>query len=128
MAWFTGHPFAGSWTRPWESTRRPGRSCWHYPDSRPRLLTLSLGGGEGVEQLAEFGEFDGLGEVGQRAVGKQAADDALGGVGGKDHYGNGGGGGFGLEFTEYLVSVQVRQMQVEQDDIGHVLGGVFEAG
>src|SRR5580658_9548551 len=112
------------WPSPQKPRRRAGRpGAWTEPP-----LVLTLGGGEGVDQFTEFGELDGLGEVGERAAGQQAADDATGGVGGKDHHGNGGGGGFGLEFAEYLVSVQVRQVQVEQDEVRKVPDGAFEAG
>src|ERR1700691_65497 len=106
----------GSTCRPWK--RRAG-CCWPSPPKPRRragrpgawtepLLVGTLDGGEGVDQLAEFGELDRLGQVGERAAGEQAADDAVGGVGGKDHHGNGGGGGVRLESAEDLVSVEVR--------------------
>ena len=54
-------------------------------------------------------------------------DDGAGCVGGKDNYGDGGGGRFGLEFAEYLVSMHVGQVQVEQDEVGDIPGGAFDA-
>src|SRR5580698_8452707 len=115
MAWFIGPPFAA-----------PEHSRWHDRDRC--LLPLVPEPGEAVEQLAELGELDGLGEVGERAAGQQAADDAAGGVGGKDDHGDGGGDRISLELVEYLVSLQVGQVQVEQDDVGHVPDGAFDAG
>src|ERR1700691_1102692 len=108
MAWPTGPPSAARGQTPRENAWRPGRSCWRDRDGGRRLLVGTLDGGEGVDQLAEFGELDRLGQVGERAAGQQAADDAVGGVGGKDHHGNGGGGGVRLESAEDLVSVEVR--------------------
>src|ERR1700680_3391075 len=127
MEWFMGVASAGrrggggggSW---W------GRcSCWCLSCRRAVLVVLG-GSGEGVEQVAEFGEVEGLGEVGERAAGEQAADDTWGGLGGQDHDRDGGGGWFGSEFLEDVLAVDVAQVQVEQDEAGNVAGGAFEAG
>src|ERR1700683_3602726 len=102
------------------------RSRWHDGDRWPRLLVSEPG--EAVEHFAELGELDGLGEVCEHAAGQQAVDDAAGGVGGKDDHGNGGGGRVGLEFVEYLVSLEVGQVQVEQNDVRHIPDGALQAG
>src|ERR1017187_7734041 len=86
------------------------------------------GGGKGVEQVAELGEVEGLGEVGQRAAGQQAADDTRGGLSGEDHDRDASGDRLGPEFLEDLLAVDVAQVEIEQQEVGNVPDGAFEAG
>ena len=68
-------------------------------------------GREGVEQAAEFGEDEGLGEVGPRTEGQQAPDDARGGVSGEDHHGDVSRARLRPESFEDLLSVEFGQVE-----------------
>jgi hypothetical protein len=84
-------------------------------------------GREGVEQLAELGELEGLGEIGERTVGEEAADDTRGGISGQDHHGDGRGDRFGPELFEHLFSVQIVQVEIEENEVGNVPDRAFDA-
>src|ERR1019366_3967844 len=134
---FTPNP--SGWTllevRSPEGSGLPSRarsgSCWYRSGHRAGLMVLGGGGGgggKGVEQVAELGEVEGLGEVGQRAAGQQAADDTRGGLSGEDHDRDASGDRLGPEFLEDLLAVDVAQVEIEQQEVGNVPDGAFEAG
>jgi hypothetical protein len=84
-------------------------------------------GGDAVEHLEELLDVQRFGQEAARPLLKQPLDQAGAGVGAEDDHRDPGRPGAGLEAAQDRLPGHVGQVQVEQDQVGVVVGGQVQA-
>src|SRR5215217_1609681 len=122
-------PPSGSWPTP-RATRPaspPGRVATPRPDRRLGPAGLLPVGGDPVEHLQQLPDVERLGQEAARPLLEQPLDEPGPGAGGEDHHPDPGRPRAGLEAAQDRLPGHVGQVQVEQDQVGVVVGGQVEA-
>src|SRR6266702_5419440 len=81
---------------------------------------------QGVDEVEEAPDADGFGEVGVGACAEKPVDPYLAGICADDDDGCVACGWVGLDAVEQFFAGHVGQVQVEQDQVGMVVGGEVE--